>query len=583
MNHHKCTNFWKASDMLESIAISSSEYAIIATDSDSNIILWNKGAQIIYGYTPKEMLGKKIPSSLNKDPFHEDFLLASVGIQSDKTDHRGHAIKKDGSSIPVSITITPRTNNHNEVVGNLIMVRDISKSIHNEQLKNLLFEIAHIVNSSSSVSEMCTSVCNTMSVFLEIPTVFICLFDYLNDTFSINSQTGLNKNYPSHTCKYLCEDIDVSSDVKGCFDTYTQLTINKDLLNDHQISSFVEKKVTAPDEQFIVHIPLTLDVSLIGIIHIIISSTQIESYPFETQVLSLIANEITAGIQRRRLLTEIKGYADNLEKMVEDRTRQLREKDAQLVQWGKLATLGEMATGIAHEINQPLGSISLNTQGLLMAKSKDKLSDSVLLEKLNTINEQVERIDKIIGHLRTFSRQSDHTKKEIEIIKPIMDVFKIIGEQLSKSKISVDIQTEENLPLIIADHNKLEQVFLNIIGNAKDSILELESIMKKNLSTNEFQNWLDTALKKITISVKRIDQNLVIEISDTGTGIKESIINKIFDPFFTTKDVGKGTGIGLYISYGIIKEFNGTISVQSVEMKGTIFTISFPLVKTVLL
>jgi len=109
----------------------------------------------------------------------------------------------------------------------------------------------------------------------------------------------------------------------------------------------------------------------------------------------------------------------------------------------------------------------------------------MLLEKLNAIIEQVDRIDKIIGHLRTFARQSDQTKTPVNIKMPLTDVFKLIGEQLKRQQISVDMDIEENLPYVLADHNRLEQVFLNLIINAKDALNEREKVQQRLVSEND--------------------------------------------------------------------------------------------------
>jgi len=252
-----------------------------------------------------------------------------------------------------------------------------------------------------------------------------------------------------------------------------------------------------------------------GILHIVVSEPQKTFLLKESQILSLVANEITTGIQRKRLIEEIKEYADNLEKMVKERTRELREKDAQLVQSEKLATLGEMATGIAHEINQPLGGISLITQGLILAKKRNKLTDEMLLEKLNAIIEQVDRIDKIIGHLRTFARQSDQTKTPVNIKMPLTDVFKLIGEQLKRQQISVDMDIEENLPYVLADHNRLEQVFLNLIINAKDALNEREKVQQRLVSENDADGQIVPPDKKITIKPFRIINMSLLKLLTT--------------------------------------------------------------------
>lgn len=553
-------------ELLESLTISSTEFAIIALDINNKVILWNRGAELIYGYSSSEMLQNKLPANLHKKDSIEKNLLYLIDSPSEPNliDYTMSAIRKDGTLIPVSVTVTPRINKDSQLEGLLIITRDITKYIHQEQCRVVLTEIAHLVNCYKPVDEMCLEICNTISNFLDIPLVFICLYDYLNNNFYINSQSGLCINCKFHKCNYYYSDENVPQDVKGCFKTYSQLTINSTNLKNHKILKYIDEKHLPSEDLSIIHIPLTSDDSLIGIIHIVVSTARKTFLLKESQVLSLIANEITAGIQRRRLVEEIKDYAENLEKMVKTRTDQLREKDAQLIQSAKLATLGEMATGIAHEINQPLAGISLIAQGLILAKVKNVLDDKLLFEKLNGIIEQTERINKIIGHLRTFARQSDQTKKELDIKKPLFDVFKLIGEQLIKRKITVETNLEDNLPPILADHNKLEQVFLNIITNARDAIEEL-----KDINSNKKDS-------KITINGYHQKNIVVIEIIDNGIGIPGKVKEKIFEPFFTTKEVDKGTGLGLSITYGIVREFNGTIEIESKEMQGSKFILKFP-------
>lgn len=579
MIYHISSESESVEKLFKSIVSSSTDHGIIATDMDNRIILWSKGAELIYGYSPSEMLGKPIPPNLNKKAgidIHFLFLVES-GLKANSTDYKMSANTKDGLVKPVSIAITPRINEENKFCGLLIFVRDITKYMYEEQFRDLLLEITQIVNSPRSIDDMCLSICTTVSSILNVTIVFICLFDYLNNNFYINSQVGLCGKCSNHCCIYYPDKTQVPENMKSCFETYSQFMINSDLLKNHDISKYIDRRNFSEDDNYIIHIPLTSDDALIGILHIIAPPLKREFLIKETQILSLVANEITAGIQRKRLVEEIREYADNLEKMVKVRTTQLREKDALLIQSGKLATLGEMATGIAHEINQPLGGISLITQGLILAKNRNKLTEDILSEKLNSIVDQVERINKIIGHLRTFARQSDDTKKEVDVKQPLLDVFKLIGEQLIKKNITVELDLEENLPFILSDHNKLEQIFLNLIGNARDAIGDLERLGQRLKKEDEASEWIKSLDKKIIIKIYTNDDEEIIEISDNGIGIPKSIIHKIFDPFFTTKEVGKGTGLGLSITYGIVKEFDGTIDVESKEMQGSKFTIRFPI------
>lgn len=580
MRYHIFSDQISTANFFESIVTSSTEYGIIATDMDNKIVLWNKGAQLIYGYSPSEMLDKHIPLGLNKKMGNEiDYIfLVENAVKTNTTDYKMIAKTKDGQTKPISVSITPRLSK-GDFCGLLIIIRDITKATYEEQFRNLLLEITQIVNSPNVIDEMCQSICDIISTVLDVPIAFICIFDYLNNNFNINSQVGLCSKYSNHDCIYCPDASKVDNSIKSCYETYSQFIINSELLENHEISKYVDASTLVEDDNYLIHIPLTSDDFLIGILHIVTSLSKRNFLIKETQILSLIANEITAGIQRKRLVEEIRDYADNLERMVKVRTSQLREKDALLIQSGKLATLGEMATGIAHEINQPLGGISLITQGLILAKNRNKLTEEMLSEKLYSIVDQVERINKIISHLRTFARQSDDTKKEVDVKQPLLDVFKLIGEQLIKKNITVELKLDDNLPLILADHNKLEQIFLNLIGNARDALDELEGVGNKTKTDNDASDWIKSLDKKIVIKIYSFKENVVIKISDNGIGIPISIINRVFDPFFTTKEVGKGTGLGLSITYGIVKEFGGTIDVESKEMHGSKFTIKFPILK----
>lgn len=577
MEHHIYPDETNTVNLFESIVTSLNGYGLIATDVYNKVILWSKGAELIYGYKSSEMLNKHIPANLNEemgDQTEYVFILEDSKNAPPLHDYKMNAKTKYGDTKPVLLSIAPRFF-EGSACGLLLVVKDITKTTYEEKFKNLLLEVTQIVNSPKSIDDMCQYICEIVSSILESPIAFVCLFDYIGKCFNINSYVGLCSKCCKHECMQYSDKQTIPANMKGCYETYSHLTINYEKMKTHGIYKYIDKERLVSGDDYLLHIPLTVDDTLTGILHVITSEAKKDFLLKETQILSLVANEITSGIQRKRLIEKTREYADNLEKMVRVRTNQLREKDALLVQSGKLATLGEMATGIAHEINQPLGGISLMTQGLMLAQSRNKLTDEMLTEKLHFIINQVERINKIISHLRTFARQSDDIKREVNIKQPLLDVFKLIGEQLAKRDITVEFKIEENLPLILADHNKLEQLFLNIIGNARDAIEELETFADKADDAAKYE-WIKTLDKRIIITMHSTEKSVIIEICDNGIGISAEVIQKIFNPFFTTKEVGKGTGLGLSITYGIVKEFGGTIEVESMVLHGSKFTIKFP-------
>lgn len=241
------------------------------------------------------------------------------------------------------------------------------------------------------------------------------------------------------------------------------------------------------------------------------------------------------------------------------------EKEAQLIQAGKMTTLGVMAAGMAHEINQPLNVIQVSADYILKMIRKGRPPDPAELKSVAAdIIAGVERASFVIKHVRDFSRQSEIVCSRVVVNDPIRDVFKILGHQLKAHAIEVVLDLDPAIPAIMADHNRLEQVFVNLVSNAIDAIEEKQSLPGAD------------AVRRLAIRSYRDRDRVVVEVRDSGAGMPEHVKNKLFEPFFTTKKVGKGTGLGTSISYGIVKDYNGRIEVESEPGRGTTFTLIFP-------
>ncbi len=244
------------------------------------------------------------------------------------------------------------------------------------------------------------------------------------------------------------------------------------------------------------------------------------------------------------------------------------EKDAQLFQASKMTTLGEMSAGIAHELNQPLNAIKIGNDFL---KKKVEQGESIRSDELHQVVTaaagQVNRASEIIRSLREFGRKPDFRKEKVDVNMTIKDVMKIIGQQLILQNIKVVYDLDETAPPILANKNRLEQVIFNLVTNARDAIGHQD-----HSSENSAEN-------VIALSTFADQKHVNLTISDTGIGIPEKNVQKIFEPFYTTKEVGKGMGLGLSITYGIIRDFGGTIDVESRPGGGTRFHLRFPLGK----
>ncbi|MBF0286984.1 MAG: response regulator [SAR324 cluster bacterium] len=296
-------------------------------------------------------------------------------------------------------------------------------------------------------------------------------------------------------------------------------------------------------------------------------ATDFINKPIRTPILKArIATALEAKATKEELEVRVKERTADLnasrKKLVdanhqlEKSYRELQNAQAQLIQSSKLASLGEMATGIAHELNQPLFTIRMSANNLIKADEKDIVTDP--LPPLKKIIRQVDRASQIINHLRTFGRDSTLTpKKEADLNGIIEDALSMINEQFIKRDIIIISELSIEPLIIHCQPVQIEQVLINLLTNAKDA-----------LATQ--------AIKKIRLRSFFQDQWIIAEVLDTGTGIPSEIKEKIFDPFFTTKDVGVGTGLGLSISYGIIRDHQGKLEVESEPGESTCFRLYFP-------
>ncbi|MFH1878284.1 MAG: ATP-binding protein [Candidatus Omnitrophota bacterium] len=235
-----------------------------------------------------------------------------------------------------------------------------------------------------------------------------------------------------------------------------------------------------------------------------------------------------------------------LQKTMED----LKTSQKQLIQSEKMASVGRLAAGMAHELNNPVGAVRNYLQDVL----EDTPQDDPRWERMKKAENATGRCKRIVSDLLTFSREStDLSLTDINEI--IENTVSVARKENGNPDIVISAELEPGIPKIECDGMQLQQVFMNIIMNAMDAIKGKGSIFIKSYKTGE---------------------RILVEISDTGEGIPDDIQDKIFDPFFTTKSPGKGMGLGLAISYNIIKRFNGEINIRSKEGEGAVFTVSLP-------
>jgi C4-dicarboxylate-specific signal transduction histidine kinase len=262
----------------------------------------------------------------------------------------------------------------------------------------------------------------------------------------------------------------------------------------------------------------------------------------------------------RKAMIHIMGDLRETTQEMERREQELREKQEQLVQAGKLATLGELTTGVAHELNNPLNNIGLFVGNVLDQLRVGRFDADSVARDLQNAMEQVRKATAIISHLRTFGRAAPVSLEAVDVDEVIERSLLLMQEQLRLRGIEIELDLCADELIVLGNAIQLEQIFINLLTNARDALTESRG-------------------KTIRIGTSRDQEWIRIRFADTGPGIARDLEQRIFDPFFTTKEVGTGTGLGLSITYSIVKEHGGQISVEPTRGRGASFLVELPIMR----
>ncbi|MBN1869080.1 MAG: GHKL domain-containing protein [Candidatus Omnitrophica bacterium] len=300
-----------------------------------------------------------------------------------------------------------------------------------------------------------------------------------------------------------------------------------------------------------VAIPLILNEQLLGIINLAKKANLRRYSGLDFQFLTTLKNQSAIAISNSLIY-------QNIEEQVTLRSEELVAVQKQLIQAEKLATVGTLSGGVAHEINNPLTAILTNVQMLLAFSDKKEVQ--VDRDSLELIEEATQRCRMIVQKLMTYAKKPMKTSEvsKINVLDALKKTVAFLEYQLEQEDVKIILEAEEGDYPVMGNRNELEQVMTNIILNARDAIMQHK---KKG---------------DIHLTLSRTDNRIKMDIKDDGKGIAQDIIPKIFDPFFTTKDVGKGLGLGLSICQSIIEKHKGRITVKSEVGQGTTFTITLP-------
>ena len=301
----------------------------------------------------------------------------------------------------------------------------------------------------------------------------------------------------------------------------------------------LEQPFKHPQKIILVFFIITLSITAVTSLSLMFFYTRMMIKPIDSIVQ--VSKEMMKGNLSARCNLRPKGEIgllcktiNQMAEAIEEHEKQMKEDtQQQILQSEKLASIGRLAAGVAHEINNPLTGV-LTFSHLLKERSQD--DDDI--KDLDVIIQETKRVREIVRNLLDFARQSTPNKESINLNEIVQQLLKLVTSQKEFRKIKIEEMYDTDLPSILVDKNQIQQVFLNLLLNAGEAI-EGEG--------------------KITISTTHDEEKILVAISDSGCGIADKEIDKIFDPFYTTKPVGQGTGLGLSISYGIIQQHYGTI------------------------
>ena len=299
------------------------------------------------------------------------------------------------------------------------------------------------------------------------------------------------------------------------------------------------------------YVPLKVGAKVIGVL---LLDNKVSNTPFtenDIYLLSALADYAAIAIDKARLYGTVKGFNVELERRVEERSAELRAAQEQLIQAEKLASIGQLAAGVAHEINNPIGVIL----GFAQLTLKRTPEDSPMHKPLATIAREGLRCKEIVQDLLDFARQSTPKLSRVNVSGVIEAALSLMPHHGNAETVRVIKNYAPELPLVLGDDNQLQQVFLNILLNA-------------------YQSMPDGG--ELVITSRSAGDEVQAIFADTGVGIPPENLKRIFDPFYTTKEVGEGTGLGLSISYGIVEQHGGTIETESTVGAGATFVVKLP-------
>ncbi len=418
------------------------------------------------------------------------------------------------------------------------------------ELENLVYklstlsELTELVSRIPDIREVLQIVLHRTMAVVNAKICSIMLLDEVTQTLNIAAAEGLEESVVART------SIRPGEGISGKVLQTGESVLVEDVERDSRFSKANDPKY---ETSSFICMPLRTKERVIGVLNLSKRGDKKAFSESDLRFLKTLLSYVSFAVENARLLKEAREAAVKLRQVVHNKSMQLDQAQQQLLQSTKLSALGELIAGVAHDLNNPLTTVMGYSQLL-----SGKVQDGKMHRDLKKIFEEAQRAAKIVQNLLSFARQEPPEKRSWQINDILKKILKMQANELRVNNIEVHTELIETLPPILVDANQLQQVFLNIINNARQAMMEQETP------------------RRLCIKTAREGERLIVEFTDSGPGIEPEFLDRIFDPFFTTKPKGKGTGLGLSISYGIVKSHGGEISVTSRQKEGTTFSVELP-------
>lgn len=518
---------------------------------EGRFVYINENTSLFFKRDKQEIIGKTFQELFSKETAKSQYETLKKVLSTGQSTTVNRKFKLNGQQHFFKIQHQPIFDEDGKVKSVMVIGQNLTTQTREEQLFGIQHKIDALSNQTISLEN---TLKKAFEFLLEIDWIDaggVYLFDEKKQKLKLIYSIGLSENYIRKIKVFSVKEAPAMAVLRGKSRYIKKIEFLE------PIKMVMEKE----DLTFAATIPLIYKRQVIGSINL--GSRSMEDISWQDQkiiesIAARLANLIMLIKTREQLISA------NIE--LHRSLRNLESQNQLLIQKSRLESLGELAAGLAHEINQPLSVISLVAENLNYKLNPGSKEDVYLTGKFNTIFQNINKIRQLIDHFRIFSRdQGVIMFEKVDVNEVIHGALSMIGVQLNDHQIKVVTDLSENLGYTLGNPSRLEQVMLNLLSNARDAINE------------KAEKSLGVPIKReIQIQSFREESTICIRVHDTGSGIPEENMGKIFDPFFSTKEEGKGSGLGLAIVYGIITEMKGIIKVRSEKNSFTEIILNFP-------